>query len=190
MKGLYLYAAVAVLALGCSSAFATPIIDVGDHVVNINDPATWAIPIYVTGGDSVQGCDLNVQIGDGGPDAGGTTGPQITAVDLEGGIFAGNNNGQNDLGSIPQVAMYSITTKSGSVGADGLLTTVTIDPNGFTTGTWPLKLHGTLNGPTDFAPGQATITDGTITLVPEPASLVLLGLGTLAVIRRRRIAAE
>ena len=112
--------------------------------------------------------------------------PIITAVDLETGIFSGNNDGQVDLGSIPQVAMLSITTSSGTVFADGVLARLEIDTTGyFGDQTWTLWLNGTLNGATDFAPTAASITDGSIH-IPEPTSMALLILGGLAFIRRRK----
>jgi len=174
-----------------TAASAAPIIVVGPAGINdpyelIEDTSGQWIDIYVSSGDAVAGCNFNAQIGDGGPGAGGTAGPVITAVDLEGGIFAGNNDGQVDLGSIPQVAMYSITTSSGTVSADGTLARLEIDTTGFFGDqTWTLALDSTLNGATDFAPTAAAITDGSIH-IPEPASMAMLALGGLAVIRRRK----
>ena len=142
-----------------------PRITVGTHEFLPNMP-NQTVQIHVTGGRPIEGLNFNAQIGDGGPAVGGTAGPVITAVDLETGIFAGNNDGQVDLGSIPQLAMYSITTSSGSVVADGLLATLTIDTTGFDIGEgpWVLALGNTLNGSTDFAGVAASITDGYIEL--------------------------
>ena len=177
-----------VLAFG-TQAFAVPIspvIDVGDHLLLPNTPGQQ-IQIGVTSDILIEGCNLNAQIGDGGPEASGTPAPVITLVDLENGIFAGNNDGQWDLGSIPQLAMYSINTNSGGVFADGLLVTLTIDTTGFTfPGSWPLQLQSTLNGSSDFATMPAEIIDGSITLVPEPATMSLIGLGGLTLLRRRK----
>jgi hypothetical protein len=189
MKARILVACLSLLAVvSAASAIPAPTIVVGTHIIDPANSATWQIPIYVTGGNAIGGCNFNAQIGDGGPaaGAGGTLGPVITSVDLEHGIFLDRNDGQTDLGSIPQVGMYSITTSSGTVGADGLLATLTIDPTGFTSGTWDLKLRDTFNGDTDFAPMPASITNGTITVTPEPATVTLLGLGALALIRRVR----
>ncbi len=165
-------------------------IDVG-NVRLLPDTPGQMVQLWLTtdAADRVGGCSFNAQIGDGGPDIGGTDGPVISAVDLETGtIFTGNNRGHTDINSLAQLAMYSIVTESGTVPAEGLLVTLTIDTTGFTTpgATWTLAIGQTLNGPTDFAPTPAIITDGTITLTPEPAAMTLLALGGIALLIRRR----
>jgi len=154
----------------------TPRISVGTHQLMPNTP-NQTIELRVTGGQLVRGLNLNAQIGDGGPELGGTPGPAITGVDLENGtIFDGNNDGQNNLGlpgtPTPQLAMYSIIAHSADVAADGLLARLTIDTSGFHVGDgpWPLCLDDTLNGSTDFAGSPALIADGSI-VVREPAGL-------------------
>ena len=155
-------------------------------------PGQW-IEILVSGGGQVAGCNFNAQIGDGGPALGGTLGPIITSVDLEGSsanptIFFGNCEPQNNLDvvGIPQLAMYSIITNSGTVLADGVLVRLEIDTTDFSGDrTWTLALGATLNSPTDFAPMSVTIIDGGIH-IPEPASLALLLCGGLAIIRKRK----
>jgi len=164
----------------------------GDFELKPDTPGQW-IELLVVGGMEVAGCNFNAQIGDGGPEAGagGTPGPIITSVDLEGSaenptIFFGNNHDQNDLGSIPQLATYSIIAEIGTVPADGVLARLEIDTSGFTGDqTWTLALNVTLNGPTDFAPIPADITDGAIH-IPEPMTMTIFALGGLAVVRRRR----
>jgi len=196
IRSISTIAAVGVVLGAISGLQAGPMIVVGPGGVAANyelladTPGQW-IDLIVSGGDAVAGCNLNTQIGDGGPESGGTLGPIITAVDLEGSltdptIFFDNNEGQNDLGSVPQLAMYSIITDSGTVAADGVLARLEIDTTGFVGDrTWTLALGVTRNGPTDFAPTPAVITDGAIH-IPEPASLSLLSLGGLAVVMRRR----
>jgi hypothetical protein len=174
-----------VLALAqCASAAIT--IDVGTRTLLSNTPGqTVQIFVHTTDGNRVGGCNLNAQVDGAGPPYGGIAGPTITNVDLQTGtIFAGNNAGQVDLGSVPMLALYSIVTNSGTVLADGLLVTLTIDTTGYTFGDWTLQLGNTLNGTTDFAPISATITDGRI--LPEPATLALLVLGAVGLLRRRR----
>jgi hypothetical protein len=164
---------------------------IGDYELLADTPGQW-IEILVNGGDEVAGCNFNAQIADGGPAIGGTLiGPIITSVDLEGSlsdptIFFGNNLTQNDLGGSSQLAMYSIIANIGTVAADGVLARIEIDTTGFYGDqSWALSLGATFNGPTDFAPIDADITDGSLH-IPEPTSLLLLSLGGLAVIKRRR----
>lgn len=180
------------LFFSAATAWAVPTIVVGQHDLLPNTP-NQIVKINVSGGDEVDALDLNAQIADGGPEVGGSIdGPAITGADIiTGTIFANNNDGQSDLGSYPQVALRSTVADSGSVIADGLLTTLTIDTTGFSTGTFSLNLGDTLNGPTDFDPISADITDGSITIVPEPASIcLLLGGAGLMMQRRRRATCE
>jgi hypothetical protein len=162
-----------------------------DNVKLLPDTPGQTVPVLLTtdAADRVAGCNFNVEIGGAGPDFGGVDGPRITGVDLvTGTIFDGNNRGQTNINSLGQLAMYSIVTEGGTVPAGGLLATLTIDTTGFTTPgtTWTLALGQTNNGPTNFAPDPAIITDCSIMLVPEPAAAALLGLGGLAMLIRRR----
>lgn len=54
--------------------------------------------------------------------------------------------------------------------------------------TFALTLSDTLNGPTDFADTPASFSGepGTLTIVPEPASLGVLGFAVLRLLGRRR----
>lgn len=179
-------AAVALSSMA-SAVAAAPIINVGNHILQ-PDLAGQTVQIFVSGGDAVQGLNFNAQVADGGPgDAGGVIdGPNLTHADIiTGTIFATNNSGEVNPGSLPQIAIRTTTTNSGTVAAEGLLATLTVDTTGFLVGTWDLKLAGTLNGNTDFAGVPAAIVNGTITIVPEPHALGLAGLATLGLMRRR-----
>src|SRR6185437_7568799 len=118
-----------------------PVITVGNHTLLANT-ANQKIQIFVSSQNTmVQGTDVEVQIADGGPAAGGkVAGPKITNVDvLSGTIFANNNGGQTGSGSmVPQVYEVS-TTANGSVAASGLLATITVDTTGFNGGTFSLS---------------------------------------------------
>jgi hypothetical protein len=170
--------------------WATPVIVVGEHEL-LADTADQLIEIMVSGGDSVQGLNLRLQVADGGthPDAGGSIdGPKISNIDLVSGtIFDGNNTGQNGLLSLPQVWVQSITTANGMVAADGMLATVMIDTTGFMDGEFDLRVGETLDGATDFAGVPVDITDGSIRIVPEPASFLgmLAGIGMICAALRR-----
>jgi hypothetical protein len=159
------------------------------------DTAGQKVRLYVTGGAAVQGLNFNVQVADGFPDGGGTTdGPNITDVDilgtaLEPTIFFGNNTGQTTVRNDAQVWSAFTTTSSGTVNASGLLAIVEITTVGWFTGTWTFALEDTLEGATDFPLIATTITDGSITVVPEPSAGLIVAAGLLGcavVIRRRK----
>jgi hypothetical protein len=126
----------------------------------------------VTGSDAVAGLDFKAQVGDGFPDVPGskTDGPNITFVDIVGdAVFSNNNTGQQDPGSVPQVALRTTTTATGTINANGRLATLIIDTTGFSTGVFELKLSNTFAGATEFLDAQgnvlpAQILDGTISL--------------------------
>lgn len=141
-------------------------VEVGDHYL-LADTPDQEIPIYVSGGDLVQGCNLNVQTGDGG--VGGTqSGPRITGIDVETGtIWAGQIeppiNPEPPLDYGQWEGRYLVTQEGVSVAAEGLLATVTVDTTGCGPGPWDLVLGpGNLNGPTDFAGIPATVHDGVL----------------------------
>ena len=178
-----------IVLIAAVPAWGDPIILVGEHLL-LPDTPGQSIEVSVSGAQAVQGLNLNVQFG---PDPYATDGPVLTGLDiLTDTIFAANNTGASNaeqgLGiDLPMFETRSTTTLSGTVGADGLLATMTVDTSGLQSGTWTLLLSDTLNGPTDFAGLPAIITDGSIRIVPEPATLLmLLTLGLLACRRRRR----
>jgi hypothetical protein len=158
-----------------------PRITVGEHVLAADTPGQ-SIKLKVTGGTPVQGLNFNAQIGDGGPVVGGSAaGPVITATDvLTGTIFAANNTGQRDLGSLPQLTMAATTTRVGAVQAEGLLVTLTVDTTGFASGRWSLSLSNTFNGATDFAGVAAAISDGFIEVGPRLLNVEILSPGRMS----------
>ena len=176
----------------CAPAKAATI-SVGDHVLLANLPGQ-PVPIFVTGGEPVSGLNLFAQVGDGGPELidfglpAGTDGPEITNVDLKTGtIFEAIPDPQTMALGSPQVANFfiAISAPGGSVPADGLLATLTIDTTGFSSGTWDLLFSGVLPDlggfDSDFAGVAADdIFNGTITVVPEPAAIALASLGMIA----------
>lgn len=174
------------------SAGATPIIVVGEHQL-LPDTPNQSIEIMVSGGDSVQGLNFRIQVADGGthPMAGGSIdGPMISNIDLlSGTIFDGNNTGQNDLLSLPQVWVQSTTSANDTVLADGLLATVMIDTTGYMEGEFDLRVGDTLDSATDFAGVPVDITDGMLRIrgVPEPAGapVLLTSWAVLCIARRR-----
>ncbi len=181
---------VAIL-LGTPALAAT--IDVGDHEL-FENMADQQVQIFVVPGDPVEevvAMDLLAQIADGGPDLGlpgsHIDGPEFTDVDMMTGtiwpfpyfpipwILAGRQ--------ILMTAMYDNHVQV--IEPDGLLVTLTIDTTGFfadhPNNPWELKLTDTLDIPTTLLdpsnPPRAiplTITNGTIRLIPEPSTLLML----------------
>jgi hypothetical protein len=153
-----------------------PAIVVGNHTL-LPNTANQAIELFVTGGQMVPGLELYVQVGDGGPErtqagiaTAGTDGPSISAVDIKTGtIFAGSSALQINMPSIPQWTDTQIALDS-DVAANGKFATIYLDTTGFTSGTYDLKLSGTLVGSsvgtldTRFSLVAAQITNGTITI--------------------------
>jgi len=194
---------VLICILSATSAQAASI-DAGHHLLQPNTPGQ-KIAIYVTGGEEIASVDLYMQIGDGGPelvqlglpageDAPGVQSPfGLPNLNLENPTFGSDfgifgsipHTGQYDAlsglgGSIPQLVGVAILTSSflEPGNANGLLATFVIDTTGFTSGTWPLLLEGTLAGDTTMYDNQInllalTIINGSLTIVPEPHSVGL-----------------
>ena len=169
-----------------------PTIDVGNHLL-LPDRPNQLVTIDVGGGVPVQALDINIQVADGGPVAGGMiVGPGFTADILSGTIFAHDFvnyvNHNADLHDGSQYMWYSLTTDSGTVETSGLLATLNFDTTGFTAGSWPLIMSGTIHGSTNFGPIGASIINGSISIVPEPASAAIaaIGVAVLAALAWRR----
>jgi hypothetical protein len=168
----------------------------GVHNLLPNTPGQ-VIQIMASGGDSVEGIVLSVITGDGGSTYGGSIeAPGITFIDvLAPGKIFGTPNNTGDLGIFfngDQAASTSTTTPSGSVIANGLLATVTIDTTGFVGGSYVLDLTGLNESllPSSSFPGDPTqVINGVLNIVPEPSSIVLglfAAAGMAAVVIRRR----
>lgn len=196
--------ALSLVAFTASAWAQLPIINVGNHNLLANTPGQQ-IQLFVSEVPPVVSLDFWIQVADGGTDAGGIVdGPSITSADLI-------------TGTLFDVAPYPGTQVDGTgglqwhyyivpapfpavapVSGSGLLATVTIDTTGFGLGVWPLRLGVNITEPPTVAQTafgdndgelvSANITDGTITIVPEPAtgvalaSLLLVG----AFLARRR----
>jgi len=207
-----------VALLAASPAWAAIIpaeVPVGDHII-ASEPGQ-KIAIYVDPGlpdpqnptipfPGAAGMTFNVQIGDGGPEAGGVEdGPPITYVELVNDadfgptIFGANNTGMfpdNPAARsiIPQIYAVNVSPTSGDVPANGLLAVLTLDGTGFTKddGPWDLIVSQTLNGRTRLddntplvQPIPLTIIDGTVA-IPEPSTVAMLLCGGLGLLWWRR----
>jgi dockerin type I repeat protein/PEP-CTERM motif-containing protein len=145
-------------------------INAGMHTLAPNMPGQQ-VQIHVTGGEAVSGIDLFVQVGDGGVTVGGDdTGPKITNLDLvTGTIFAANHT---DIFTDPAPLIWgaTTTTNSGTVAANGVLVTLTIDTTGITTGQFDLILNPPATGPTAFADTGvvANLTNGSLQIGAAP----------------------
>ncbi|MEX0936320.1 MAG: metallophosphoesterase family protein [Pirellulales bacterium] len=165
------------LRVNVETPTALPSIVVGNHVL-LPDTPGQQIPIFVSSDNfDVQGLALFVVLGGGGEFVGQPAGPVITDVDLISGTnFETNNTGHQYLTSFPQIWQTGITTLSGTVVAEGLLATITVDTTGFTTsdGPWTLVLGGddsigapvsSFGGlPIDIIDGQISIGDSNTTI--------------------------
>jgi uncharacterized protein YjiK len=161
---------------GGSTLTTGPTIVVGSHTL-LPNTANQAIQISVSGDAMVPGLVLYVQVGDGGPErtaagipTAGTDGPSISAVDIKTDtIFEEDEAIQINQDDLPQWTDTEIILDE-EVEANGLLATIYIDTTGFTSGTYDLKLSGTLAGATigasdtDFLGVVADITNGSFTI--------------------------
>ena len=156
--------------------------------------ASVVVNLNISGGESIGGAQTVLIIGDGGPNLGGSdtiaTSPKITGGTMiaPGMVFATSNTGdgyfQVDAGSGPEpLAAGNGTTTAGTttVVASGLLMSFTVSLQGVPAGTYPLNLSLD-NSAVIGAP--VTVQSGTLTIIPEPASALLL-IGALPFLRRR-----
>ena len=175
------------LLFATTGSVGSPSINVGTHYLQRNT-AGQTIEISVSGSAEVQGLNLYAQIADGGPEAGGgIDGPVLERVDIiTDTIFGSNNTGQVDSLSLPQISIQLTTTSGGSVIANGLLATLTIDTTGFSDGQFALKLSETLEGDSDFAGIPMVIENGQIVIVPEPTSVFLVSALVFVAVSARR----
>ncbi len=164
---------------------ATPTIDVGPHNL-LPNTANQQVQLFVTGGDSIASEDFWFQIGDGGPDGPNHTinGPIITGVDLATGtIFNGMD--VNILFALHDPQLWETGNgAASSVTANGLIATLTISTLGWNSGTWGLSIFDTVKLPASYTNDSGSFffagSDGTISIIPEPATLTLLGVALIA----------
>ena len=155
--GMLAHATLLVLVIvlsGVSSTIHAATVDVGTHILLADTPGQ-EVQLLVSGGESVAGVDLFLQVGDGGPELvnvglpAGTDAPEVDGVDLlNGTIFDGATATQTDLDRSGVVQVFfsdvAITQPAQTVSASGVLATVTIDTTGFSSGNYDLLLSGVL----------------------------------------------
>ncbi len=182
--------AIALVASLSTSAFAVTNVAGGNHVFTVGTGfQTFPIIGSSNSGETLAGIDLYLVM-----DA---LGPIITNVNLiTGTVFEPNNVGQGNFGAFLAPGLetaYFTTTSAGSV-PTGVVALITIDTNSAAAGQYLLALESETFGPSAVynqvgAPG--TFTNGSVTLVPEPGSVIIAlfgaaGLGAVAIRRRRR----
>jgi hypothetical protein len=207
MRNSIIAALVLALSLLATSAQANLFIDVGDHLL-LPNKAGQTVPIYVKadGGEQVLGLHFRAVLGDGGTAAGGVdVGPAMTGDIIgPGTVFELNNVGVSFDGSLPPLIFdQGTTTSSGSITLIpglSLLGSITFDTTGLGPGSvsgMPLRMAGSVDGNTaipNYFVGDPdfplTIHNGSVTIVPEPASVALAAIGLVGVIalayRRRK----
>ena len=179
--------AVALCWLLClaGNAVANSTIALEHYQLLPNEPGQ-TIEIWVAGTEEIMGVNFFAQIGDG------LSGPLITEIDLlDGTIFESNNWGQWAFVTLPSPSadaytMTDLSASSPTVLANGLLARITIDTMGFDGGSWPLRLTDTLHGTTAFLDGalaehSVDVNLGSVSIIPEPVSLVGIAMAALAV---------
>lgn len=138
------------LLLAASPALGSPLIGVSDqYMLNTNAQRQISILVSSSPVEQVAGVNLAVQIGDGGTiNSGVNTAPRITNLDVigPGTIFYGNNTGTGTLADGTPLPVYlgnagnnliagtATTTSSDTVGANGVLAWLTVNPSGAAVG--------------------------------------------------------
>ena len=123
----------------------------GSHTYQLRqNQANQQIQVYVSGGDPVAGVNFNMELGNGGTQMGQPPAPSFTNLDLvTGTIFQADYLDPVDSGSTPDLLTAWVVTNSGTVPADGLLATVTVDTTGFFASdpvhSWLLSMNDTAN---------------------------------------------
>jgi hypothetical protein len=190
-------------ALCCAQTAWAASIVVGNHNLLPNTPGQ-EIGIFITGGDPIQALNFRVLLGDGGPVLGGDDdGPSISGSIYGPGMIFEHNHSAFSNQSIPPffVDLQTLVIGQTSLAAEGLLGSVIVNTTGKYSGSWTLTMSeeggfantGLQGAGTTLAFGsdviEVDILDGSITIVPEPSSLVLLGffgIGLASYARRVR----
>jgi hypothetical protein len=193
-----LFVLAAVCFVGGTGAYANPIVSIGTYSVAQGSSRNISITVAdaaTPATEDIEGMTFTLQI-----DPGTGTTPAIASINLlTGTIWSGHVSPANvneSAGATNQFDSFSLLTDNAGdyVNANGVLGTAVVSTVNAPLGAYTLRLIGTkdlasdsqfLNGVGDpvsavFATGSLTVTSA-----PEPASLGLMGLGAIALLRRR-----
>jgi hypothetical protein len=154
------------------------------------------ILVMATGTGNFNDVNLQLKVGDGGAALGGTDEPGVHAAPItnvdwrsNGSLFAGVAAGVETVNTSGLVAFpsFSIAAVGVTRAAPGVIATLILDATGLAGKQFPISLSIPEGGVvSDFGAQQAdSLVDGMITVIPEPASLLLL-LAAVPFLRRSR----
>lgn len=155
--------------------------------------------VFATGtGAAVRDMNLQLQVGDGGDLLGGTDRPGIEAAPITGVDFRANSSiwgsksaalESPDVNGLLAFPAFSLAIGIAPSDPPGVVATIILDATGMQPGVqFPISLSIPLAGAfSDWGPAGPAfeLVDGLITIIPEPASALLL-LGGIPFLRRRR----
>jgi len=154
--------------------------------------------VLATGTGGVRDMNLQLQVGDGGALLGGTDVAGVDAAPITDVDFRSNGSIWGQKGAALETAqpngLLAFPSFSLAIGgvpseAPGVVATIIVDATGMAPGKqFPISLSIPAAGAlSDWGPAGAAaeLVDGVVTIIPEPASALLL-LGVLPLLRRRR----
>ncbi len=183
--------------LGLSTARADIILTLGDVRLQPNSALQLAIPLIATSNnliaDQVTGFNLRAQIGDG---IGGNAEPVFSSIVFSDTIWDAHPTTVigGPIEGFEQFAQASVlfNTTCHRVAAHGTIAYLFVDTRGFDQGTFRVSLFATQIGQDSEFIGlggeviSSAITNGSITVVPEPSGLLFSFFALVGVLRRHR----